>query len=251
MGVIDDLLTAAPDGAVRDVLVGAHKTAVVAAVGGVRRCGLASTPRDDEHHYGGGPGVREAGALLERDARALAALARSPSPMEAAIGIAAINALLPREEARWQDLNAEEILADRGAARRVVLVGHFPFVPRLRERTGTLHVLEQHPRGDDLPLEAAAEIIPQADVLGITGAVFINHTFETLMALRRPEALVVVLGPSTPLSSVLFDHGVDVISGTVVEDVDAVMRAVGQGANFQQLRRLGIRLVTMTREAFR
>jgi hypothetical protein len=65
------------------------------------------------------------------------------------------------------------------------------------------------------------------------------------MALCRPKALVLVLGPSTPLSSILFDHGVHILSGSVVEDVDSVLWAVSQGANFRQVYRQGVRLVTM------
>jgi uncharacterized protein (DUF4213/DUF364 family) len=65
------------------------------------------------------------------------------------------------------------------------------------------------------------------------------------MALCRPKALVLVLGPSTPLSPVLFDHGVDILSGSVVEDIDSVLRAVSQGANFRQIHQQGVRLVTM------
>lgn len=247
MGVIDDLLASLRAGTVQDVVIGAFKTAVVVAVDGRLRCGLASTLRDDEHHYGGGPAVREAGRLLEHDARELAALARSPSPMEAAVGVAAINALIPVDETAWRDLNAEDVIIARGAGRRVALVGHFPFVPRLRERAAVLWVLEERPRELDLPVTAAAEVIPQADLLALTGTTLINHTFEGLVALRRPDALVVVLGPSTPLSPVLFEHGADVVSGAVVTDVAAVTRAVRQGANFQQTRRLGVRLVTMTR----
>ncbi|HXF82433.1 MAG TPA: DUF364 domain-containing protein [bacterium] len=245
--VIDALLSSIREGRVLDVLVGAYKTAVVVELDGIRRCGLASTPRTDDHHYRGGPAVREAGLLRERPARELAELVRSASPMEAAIGIAAINALLPAQEERWLDLNGEAVIAEHGAGRRVVLVGHFPFVPRLRARARALWVLEERPREDDLPLGAAAEVIPQADVLALSGMTLIDHTFESLVALRRPEALVVVLGPSTPLSPVLFDHGADVISGTVVTEIEPVLRAIGEGANFQQIRRLGVRLVTMRR----
>jgi uncharacterized protein (DUF4213/DUF364 family) len=137
------------------------------------------------------------------------------------------------------------VIASHGAGKRVALVGHFPFIPRLRERVGKLWVLEMRPRDEDLPAEAASEVVPQADVLAITGTTLINHTFEGLMALRRPEALVLVLGPSTPLSPVLFQHGVDILSGSVVEDVDSVLRSVSQGANFRQVHRQGVRLVTM------
>ncbi len=248
MGVLDDLLAGLPDGALEDVLVAAFWTAVVVRSEGRRRCGLASTPREDDHHYGRGPAIRDAGALAECSARDLAGLVRSASPMEAAVGMAAINALLPPSQARWEPLNAEEIIAAQGAGRRVALVGHFPFVPRLKERVGALWVLERQPREEDLPVEAAPDVIPQADVLALSGTTLINHTFEGLVALRRPGALVVVLGPSTPLSPVLFAYGVDVISGAIVENVDAVVRVVRQGGTFLQVRPHGVRLVTMRRE---
>jgi hypothetical protein len=45
----------------------------------------------------------------------------------------------------------------------------------------------------------------------------------------------------------LFEHGVDVLSGSLVDDIDGVMRLVGQGATFQQIHRRGVRLVTMAR----
>lgn len=245
MSLIDDLLNTLPDGPVQEMQVGAFWTAVVVEVEGRLRCGLASTVRDDDHHHGGKPAVQDAGRLMERSARELAELARSRSPMEAAIGIASINALLPAREEQWVDRNAGQVIAQLGAGKRVALIGHFPFVPQLREVVGKLWVLELRPQGEDLPAETAPDVIPQADVLAITGTTLINHTFEGLMALRRPEARVLVLGPSTPLSPILFDHGAHVLSGSVVEDVEAVLRTLSQGANFRQLRRRGVRLVTM------
>jgi uncharacterized protein (DUF4213/DUF364 family) len=56
-----------------------------------------------------------------------------------------------------------------------------------------------------------------------------------------------VLGATTPLSPVLFDHGVTLISGSRVVDEKAVHRTVGQGANFRQVE--GVRLMTLARDA--
>jgi len=248
VAVIDDLIAAVPDGVVEGVHVGVFWTTVVANVHGHRQCGLATSLRDaDVHHHGAAPAVRDAGALARRTSRELAGLVRSTSLLEAAIGMAAINALLPPPRDREPEINAEDVIAHLGAGKRVALIGHFPFVPHLRECVDTLWVLEQDPRGEDLPAATAHEVLPAADVLAVTAATLINHTFEELLALRRPGAVVLLLGPSTPLSPILFDHGVDVLAGLVVCDVDRVVRAAGEGANFRQLHRQGIRLVTLCR----
>jgi uncharacterized protein (DUF4213/DUF364 family) len=247
MAIIDELLAGLPDGPVREVRVGAHWTAVVVELEGRARCGLASTLHDEEHHYGGGPLVREAGDLTSRSGRELAELALSERPTEASIGVAAINALLPRDESAWVDVNAGDVLAERGAGKHVALVGHFPFIPTLREQVGRLSVLERKPRGDDLPAQAAPQVIPQADLVAISGTALINGTLDGLLGLCRPDALVMVLGPSTPLSPVLFEHGVDLLSGAVVEAIEPVLEAVSQAASFRQVHQRGVRLVTMHR----
>ena len=80
----------------------------------------------------------------------------------------------------------------------------------------------------------------------------LNDTFAGLMALRRPHAQVMVLGPSTPLSPVLFEYGVDMISGAAVntapDDIDSLLAAVSQGGGFGQIHRPRVRLVTMFQE---
>jgi len=50
-----------------------------------------------------------------------------------------------------------------------------------------------------------------------------------------------VLGPSTPLSPVMFEHGATIISGARVIDEAAVIRTVSQDAMFQQVE--GMRLL--------
>jgi uncharacterized protein (DUF4213/DUF364 family) len=245
--IFEGLLAALPDVPVRVVLVGSHWTAVVVEIGGRRRCGLASSlAPGDEHHHGAGPALPDAGRLHLRGGRALAELVRSASPPEVSVGMATINALLPHDEGALVDLNAEQVIAQRGSGKHVVLVGHFPFVRRLRERVGRLSVLELRPRGGDLPASAAPDVIPQADVLALTSLTLLNGTFEALARLARPGALLLLLGPSTPLSPLLFDHSVHLLFGAVVTDVDAVLQTVAQGGNFRQVHRAGVRLVAMS-----
>ena len=245
--IFDKLLATLPvNAALRDIRIGAFWTAVVVEADGQRRCGLAASLRGfSRHHHGGGAAVKEAGHLLAYSPLALAGLVQSPSLMEASVGMAAINALLPVQENLWMEINAEQVIARHGAGKRVAVVGHFPFINRLKDTVAQLWVLEQEPQGDDLPAEAAPEILPQADIVAITGTTLTNHTFDGLMALRKANAVVLVLGPSTPLSPVMFEQGVHLLSGAVVTDIPAALRAVCQGANFKQLHRHGVRLVTM------
>lgn len=249
--LIDALLASTPDGPVLDVRIGLSWTAVVVEVAGQRRCGLAATLRGDRGH--GSPTVPGAGFLVGKNGRELASWARpdTGSLAQASVGFATLNALLAAAAADqpWIDLNAAEVIAERGAGKQVALVGHFPFVETLREQVGALWVLELQPRPGDLPASAAAGVLPQADIVAITATTLINGTFAGLMALRNPSALTMLLGPSTPLSPILFDYGVDILSGALVEDIDATLRAVSQGAGFRQVHKAGVRLVSRTAEA--
>ena len=249
MKLLNDLLETLPEGEVLKVRIGVHWTAVVVDVNGEQRCGLASTLRDDHKHHGE-PEVPEAGSLEAMPGLALAGFAASKTGMLASVGAAALNALLPKNSRPFVDINAEHVIAEHGAGKRVSLVGNFPFVPRLRQRVGHLDVIERDPEEGDLPEEAAPEILPQADVVAITGMSLINHTLENLLGFCSPNATVIVLGPSTPLSPVLFDYGVNLLSGSVVTDIDAVVQAVTQGANFRQIHRKGVRLVTISSPDF-
>ena len=106
-------------------------------------------------------------------------------------------------------------------------------------------MLERNPHEGDVPETAAPEILPQADVVAITGLTLINHALDGLLKLCPAHAVVLVLGPSTPLSPILFEHGVHILCGSVVTAVEPVLKAIQQGANFRQVHRAGVRLVTM------
>jgi hypothetical protein len=246
MQLLTEILNTLPDGEVREVRIGLHWTVVVVETGGVLRCGLSAT-LFTPHGHDQGPDIPEAGHLDCASGRELAEMALSAHPTQASVGVAAINALLPRQSQLWSEDNAEEVIARHGKGKRVVLVGRFPFVPRLRQRVGELIVLEQDPGPDDLPAEMAPQALPTAQVAAITGMTLINHTLEGLLALCPPEAFVIVLGPSTPLTPLLFDHGVDILSGAVVTAIEPVLRIVSQGGNFRQVHRAGIRLVNMSK----
>jgi len=231
------------DAPVKQVLVGECSTAVVLD-SEPPRCGLAATTRNAASHEA--LPVPTAGQLERRSGRELAEWLRSPDTLQASIGMAAFNALLDVDESACAELNAEELILQHGTGRSVAVVGHFPFVERVRRAAATCWVLELRPQPGDLAADRASEVLPRADVVAITGTSLINHTFDGLIGLRRPDAFVLLLGASAPLTPALFLRGVDAVCGTRVIDVPAVLHAVGQGATFRQIP--GKRLLTMLRE---
>jgi uncharacterized protein (DUF4213/DUF364 family) len=238
MKIISDVLSTLHYAAqIRDIRQGPFQTAVW-----TQNCGLASTPHDPGLYYGKHP-VKEVGHLQENDIFTLACMAYSLSPFEAAIGMATINSLIEIDEHRCTELNAGDLLIKKGEGKRVALVGHFPFVPRLQAVTRELWVIEKNPKEEDLTESASEHFLPQADVVGITGTAFTNHTLDRLLDLCRRTTYVVILGCTTPLSKILFDYGVSAVSGVRVTDPESVLRCVSQGATFRQVE--GLRFLTM------
>jgi uncharacterized protein (DUF4213/DUF364 family) len=240
MKILDDLISGLNgETGVKDIRQGIFYTGVL-----TRHCGLAAT-LFREALLQKSPLVKIPGSYMEKSPLELAQMAHSESLPEAAIGMATINSLLDIDEERCLEVNARELIAEKGAGKRVAIIGHFPFIPNIRKIVKELWAIEKHPREGDFTEQDAEHLIPKAQVVAITGTSLTNHTFESLIKLCDSKAYVIVLGGSTPLSPTLFDHGVNAISGTKVEDPELTLRCLSQGATFRQIK--GIRLLTMTR----
>ena len=237
------IINTLPDTSVLEVRIGLHWTAVVVEKANGLQCGLAST-LEVEHNHSGEPTIPDPGHLASLSGLELAGWISSDIPLRRSVGCAAINALLPQDPSRWVDQNAEGAILEHGHGKKAVLIGHFPFADHLRTELDDFTVLDLNPTGKDLPASAAPDILPEADLVAITGMTFINHTLPGLLNLCKPNAYILILGPSTPLSPVLADFGVNLLAGSVVEDIPSVLSAVGQGANFRQVHKAGVRLIT-------
>ncbi|WP_461209237.1 Rossmann-like domain-containing protein [Desulfocurvus sp. DL9XJH121] len=150
------------------------------------------------------------------------------------LGMAALNALLPPPDG-LSGAKGQDLILDKGRGRRVVVVGHFPFVERMGDTFADLKVLELSPRPGDLEASRAADVVPRADLLAATATTLLNGTLAGLLRLCRADAFVLVLGPSTPFAPSLFGFGVDALAGAVVRDREAALDGVKKGLPFKAL----------------
>ncbi len=186
--------------------------------------------------------------------RDVAQLSKSWNFPEATLGIAALNAWYSRSElldplgatydeavdlpdgtTRKMDAFAlwrpRVEMAERHTGRRqhVIVVGHFPNVELISDYAN-LTVLERNCTSViDTPDPACEYVIPEADFLFVTGVTLINKTAPRLLQLAT-EVRTIMVGPSVVMSPLLFDEGVDMLAGSIVEDPEKTRFAVKNGA---------------------
>ncbi len=213
--------------------------------------GTCATPRDAIAGDICCPVSARAAGLRERIAgRPAAELMRdalAPEGLRRAVGIATLNALAEWAWRRRPDpgvallpgTDAFEATELRDGE-RVVLVGAFvPFLKELKRRRQPFLVLEQNPaalKPEEMPFyrpaELAAEIVPGADVLLITGATLINDTLEDLLALARPDARVTVLGPTVGmLPDAFLARGADILGSARITRPDDFLDLLAEGGS--------------------
>jgi uncharacterized protein (DUF4213/DUF364 family) len=187
------------------------------------------------------------GKLRGRPALDLAKEALGDNGIRRAVGIAAMNALAetcwrrrphPETELRLgiDAFDATEIRPGD----KVVVVGAFvPFLRELKRRRQPFLVLEQDPatlKADELPFfrpaEQAGSVVPEADVLLITGTTLINDTLEELLCLAKPAARVTMVGPTVSLLPDAFlRRGADILGTVRITAPDEFLETLAEGGS--------------------
>ena len=187
------------------------------------------------------------GKLRGRLARDLLRETAAPSGIRRAVGIAAMNALA---DMCWERRAPAGVVLRTGVdaydaaeiqpGENVVVVGAFvPFLKSLKRAHQRFTVLEMDSatlKPDELPYfrpaGEASSVVPDADVVLITGTTLLNNTLENLLVLCRPQARVVLVGPTVGLVPDAFlRRGVDVLGGVRVTAPDAFLDVLTEGGS--------------------
>ena len=187
------------------------------------------------------------GKMRGRRAASLLDEVRQQDGIRRAVGIATMNALAtlcwdrrPHPDADMDiDVDAFDAAAIR-PGQKVVVVGAFvPFLRELKRRGQPYLVLEQDPatlKADEMPFyrhaEQAPVVVPQADVLLVTGTTLLNDTLDEILAAARPDACKVVVGPTVGLVPDAFlRRGCDVLGTIRVTRADEFLEVLAEGGS--------------------
>ena len=169
--------------------------------------------------------IKNAGELTSFSAVQLAKRILSWEPLEASIGVAAINSLI---EPKGTKGNINDYIIKNAIGKTISIVGRFPFNDEISKIAGKSYLLEIDPVGNELPMIACEDVLPKSDINIITATALINHSLQRLLELGS-NGINIVLGPSTPLSPVLFDFGADILAGVKVYNKNAIVKSITQG----------------------
>lgn len=167
---------------------------------------------------------------LRRAAEAL----KSWNSTEASLAMAAVNAFYNTEE-RLSELHCSEPFENyctRGIdfrGKTVGIVGHMHGTDEMRRDAEKIFILEREPRGGDYPDPACDYLLPQCDIVLITGSAITNKTLPHLLDLCR-SAYTILVGPSVPMCPELFGFGIDRLAGLVITDRYGIRERVQSGA---------------------
>jgi uncharacterized protein (DUF4213/DUF364 family) len=217
MALLEDLIGSirTDDIQVANLIVSPFWTLVTAS-----NCGIASTMLDPEAR-----GVELACTVRERRIGDVVQLALSANPLEASVGIAALNsALVGQVDAR----HYRPYRIPRAGGKTVAIVGDLPFADMLREVAREVWAVRPDQKTGDYRNTEVESVLPKADIAIIDGSAIISKSLEHLLDLSK-SCFTAVVGPSTPLSPLLFKYGANQIAGIKVRDEEAATRCISEG----------------------
>ena len=182
--------------------------------------------------------VYEAGTLAGTKAYSLlSSLVKGRNPLEKALGLATVNAVL--QPLIFDDERESLSIINLTPDDRVAMVGLFsPMVPKIEATGAQLSVIERDPtRMAVLDKKESDRVLKECTVAIITATTILNDTLEEVLNSLGNPRHVAILGPSTPLCPEIFQNTlVTHLGGAIVRDTDKVMQVISEGGGTRTMR---------------
>lgn len=243
--IYDRLIQEIPnDLVVTDCLVGLAWTLVKS-----NTVGISMTPS-------GFPGkIKFNKSIKSMNLRELAQKVKSWNFYEAGLGLAAINSYINDKRKITEIFNINLDQQQHGnvftymlpelKGKKVAVIGHFPDLELLSKKC-KLSILERKPQQGDFPDSACEYILPEQDYVFITGCTIINKTLPRLLQLSK-NAKVILVGPSVPVTPLLFNYGIDVLAGSIATDFKKLWDVVKVGG-VREIFKQSTKMVILTKD---
>lgn len=167
---------------------------------------------------------------IGKSLKEIASTIKSFNLSEASMGAAALNfyynehnkvkdIIKKEKEINFLD-NKDTFVAyeEKVKGKKVAIIGHFRNLSNFINKPKEIYILERDPQEGDYPDSACEYILPLMDYVFITGSTLINKTLPRLLELSK-NSNVILVGPTTPLTPILFRYGVNELSGVILKDV--------------------------------
>jgi uncharacterized protein len=129
-------------------------------------------------------------------------------------------------------------LIDLGSGKKITVVGAFhSYIRKISETGNKLSVLEMNEealvaefRKYFVPAMEYKSVLPDSDIVIITGQTLVNGTIDNLLQHISPGAQVIVTGPSgSILPDILFDNNVSIIGAVRIIEPELLLDIVSEG----------------------
>ncbi len=162
--------------------------------------------------------------------------------------IAVLNAISTRliEKSKFKIIEDKDPidLIDLNQGKKITIVGAFrSYIEKISHTNSILRVLEldeealtEKYKKYYVPASHYTHVIPDSDIVIITGLTLVNNTLDGLLEVVKPGTQIIVTGPSANIiPDVLFQNKVNIIGATKVYDSDMLFKLVSEAASAYHL----------------
>ena len=183
----------------------------------------------------------ESGSLKGKQAQEIINFSFSDNLIEAATGLATINALVNQKCKSAIEGDILTVIKTQKTD-TIGMIGFIgPLVDPLKESVRKIYIFEEKsmPNSPDVyPAEKTSEILPRCDVVILTGTTIINKTIDHLLSQARGARDIIIVGASTPLLPEVFrERGVTLLSGIQIADSTRVLQIVSEGGGMRTFKK--------------